>query len=140
MHRDQEPPGGLSQVSPRWPDSQGPSLSPARPAEYVQRIQGWRRTESSSVRPRRSEGLGSTSDLDWALYAMQLGSVDEMTLRVLAVPRECTECEVCRFKDKRRLSMRLDSLDPEGTEAVQKGMGESKSCLGGKLGVDRGRQ
>lgn len=34
--------------------------------------------------------------------------------------------------------MRLDSLDLEGTEAVQKGMDESKSCLGGKLGVDRG--
>lgn len=36
--------------------------------------------------------------------------------------------------------MRLGSLDLEGTEAVQKGMDESKSCLGGKLGVDRGRQ
>lgn len=36
--------------------------------------------------------------------------------------------------------MRLDSLDLEGTEAIQKGMDGSKSCLGGNLGVDGGRQ
>lgn len=36
--------------------------------------------------------------------------------------------------------MRLDSLDLERTEAVQKRMDGSKSCLGGNLGADRGRQ
>lgn len=39
------PKGIFPQVSPRWPVSQGPSSSPTRPAEHVQRVQGRRRTE-----------------------------------------------------------------------------------------------